>query len=101
MGSIACRTTLTGVAVTNTGVTAQPGCIPLDPFGTGVASPPPSPMSPLKAPPCKTMRHQSLEQDVMEASMQGTLPWELPAGKVAVAFGMGYRKEAGVATTTA
>jgi outer membrane receptor protein involved in Fe transport len=39
-----------------------------------------------------------MQQDVAEASMQGTLPWHLPAGPVALAFGAGYRKEAGVVT---
>ena len=32
-------------------------------------------------------------QDVVSGSMQGTLPWELPAGKVAVEFGGEYRHE--------
>ena len=33
----------------------------------------------------------NLNQDVASASMQGTLPWGLPAGPVAVAFGAEYR----------
>jgi outer membrane receptor protein involved in Fe transport len=32
-------------------------------------------------------------QDVVAGSLQGTLPWELPAGKVAVEFGAEYRHE--------
>ena len=38
LGSIACRSTLTGTAFVQAGVTAQSGCIPLDVFGLGVAS---------------------------------------------------------------
>jgi iron complex outermembrane recepter protein len=33
--------------------------------------------------------------DVFEASMQGKLPWGLPAGDIAVSFGFHYRKEDG------
>jgi iron complex outermembrane receptor protein len=44
----------------------------------------------------------TLAMDVFEASMQGKLPWSLPAGDIDVAFGFHYRKEAGknVATST-
>jgi outer membrane receptor protein involved in Fe transport len=83
IGSIACRSTLT--APTN-------GCQPLNVIGIDVASP-------------EALRyindgnsdinHDIESQDVVSASMQGVLPWELPAGKVAVAFGGEYRKEAG------
>ncbi|HVZ27754.1 MAG TPA: TonB-dependent receptor plug domain-containing protein, partial [Rhizomicrobium sp.] len=92
LGSIVCRSSLPGQApVVVGGVTAQSGCIPLNVFGTNVAS-------------ANAIRYidgggadfydMLLNQDVAEGSMQGTLPWELPAGKVAVAFGVGYRKEA-------
>jgi iron complex outermembrane recepter protein len=92
LGSIVCRSSLPGqAAVVATGVTAQAGCVPLDVFGLGVAS-------------ANAIRYISggnldfedmlLNQDVAEASMQGTLPWSLPAGKVAIVFGAGYRKEA-------
>src|SRR6185437_5227554 len=77
LGSIACRSTLT--SPTN-------GCQPLDSFGYGVTS-------------AAALRYISgnsagtpdfydmlLNQDVAEGSVQGTLPWELPAGKVAVVF---------------
>jgi outer membrane receptor protein involved in Fe transport len=36
-----------------------------------------------------------MNMDVFEASMQGKLPWSLPAGDIGVAFGFHYRKEAG------
>ena len=92
LGSIVCRSSLPGKsAVVLSGVTAQSGCVPLDSFGLGVASQ-------------NAIRYISdgnldfedmlLQQDVAEGSMQGTLPWELPAGKVALVFGVGYRKEA-------
>src|SRR6185437_4852429 len=39
LGSIACRSTVLGTSFTFQGVTAQAGCIPLNVFGEGVASP--------------------------------------------------------------
>ena len=39
-----------------------------------------------------------LNQDVLAGSMQGVLPWSLPAGPVAVAFGAEYRHEQGGVT---
>ena len=79
---IACRSTLTNP--TN-------GCVPLDVFGTGVASP--AAVAYVNGVP--DFSQVNLNQDVASASMQGKLPWELPAGPVAVAFGAEYRKEAG------
>jgi outer membrane receptor protein involved in Fe transport len=73
------------------------GCAPLNVFGVGVAS----------AGAIAYINKQDdfsqivLNEDVASASMQGTLPWALPAGPVAVAFGGEYRKEAGVNTTSA
>jgi outer membrane receptor protein involved in Fe transport len=116
LGSIACRSTLTGAAVTVGNVTAQSGCIPIDVFGIGVASQnalnyvtgaaqpyaavPGSANAINLAFPAQTNSldylHQSLQLDVAEASMQGTLPWELPAGKIAVVFGGDYRRQQGV-----
>ena len=100
LGSIVCRTTLTGAAVTSGNVTAQSGCIPLDVFGTGTASPGAIAYITGATNNSVDMDHQSLQEEVAEASMQGTLPWALPAGRVAVAFGAGYRKESGFAVTT-
>ena len=86
VGSIACRSTLTDPGN---------GCYPLDVFGTGVAS--------KQAIQYINDGHDFsqivLNQDVASASMQGTLPWGLPAGPMTVAFGAEYRKEAGVNTT--
>src|ERR1700744_531671 len=39
-----------------------------------------------------------LNEDVAAGSMQGVLPWSLPAGQVAVSFGGEYRKEGGRTT---
>ena len=94
LGSIVCRSSLPGQAAVTVGKqTAQPGCVPLDVFGNGVASP-----AAIRyvTGGNKNFENMQLNQDVAEASMQGTLPWELPGGKVAIAFGAGYRKEAGV-----
>jgi iron complex outermembrane receptor protein len=100
LGSLVCRSTLTGQAVTVSNVTAQSGCIPLDVFGIGVASPAAIAYATGASTNSTDIDHQSMQQDVAEASMQGTLPWDLPAGKIAVAFGAGYRKESGFAVTT-
>jgi outer membrane receptor protein involved in Fe transport len=83
LGSIACRSTLTN---------PSNGCVPLDIFGENVAS--------AAAVKYVTGNNRDFEdmqtnQDMAEISAQGTLPWGLPAGPVAVAFGASYRKEAG------
>jgi outer membrane receptor protein involved in Fe transport len=94
LGSIVCRSTLTGAAFVNGGITADSGCIPLDVFGEGVASA--NAIRYVTGGQGRDFEHMQTNQDVVEGSMQGTLPWQLPAGPVAVAFGAGYRKEAGV-----
>jgi outer membrane receptor protein involved in Fe transport len=95
VGSIACRASLTpGTPSVFNGVTAQPGCIPLDVFGTGVASA--NAIRYITGGDGQDHEDMQTNQDVIEGSMQGTLPWQLPAGPVAIVFGAGYRKEAGV-----
>ena len=93
LGAIACRSSLTNSAFVFGSTTAQSGCIPADIFGEGVLSP--AAVRYATGGAGTDFEHQSLEEDVMEGSMQGTLPWQLPAGNVAVAFGAGYRKESG------
>ncbi|HWB96830.1 MAG TPA: TonB-dependent receptor, partial [Bryobacteraceae bacterium] len=97
LGSIVCRSTLTGkpwLGVSgSSGVPAQSGCIPADPFGEGVLSP--QAVRYATGGQGQDFEHQTMEQTVWEGSMQGSLPWQLPAGPVAVAFGAGYRKESG------
>ena len=99
LGSIVCRSSLTpGTAFTLNGVTAQSGCVPLDVFGFGVAS-----ANAIAYAVGHNLDFEDMQtnQDVVEGSMQGTLPWQLPAGPVAVVFGAGYRKEGGVNHATA
>jgi outer membrane receptor protein involved in Fe transport len=103
LGSIVCRTSLTGQPVVTGSapnqVTAAPGCSPLDVFGEGVAS---AAGIAYATGNNQDFENMTLTMDVFEASMQGKLPWSLPAGDIAVAFGFHYRKEAGknVATPT-
>ena len=87
IGSIQCRSTI--AAPTN-------GCQPLNIFGQGVVSEAAlNYVQPGRGGNLAVMdqSHYHLQQEVVAASMQGTLPWELPAGKVAVAFGAEYRLE--------
>jgi iron complex outermembrane receptor protein len=91
VGSIQCRALLQGNA-------AAAGCQPLDIFGTNTASqsallyinPGQDPSSGIL-----DQELTTLNQDVASGSMQGVLPWALPAGAVAVAFGAEYRHEQG------
>jgi iron complex outermembrane receptor protein len=100
LGGVVCRSSLPGQpAVTVGKVTAAPGCIPINSFGEGVASPDGIRYATGNN---QDFENMTMNMDVFEASMQGKLPWGLPAGNVAVSFGFHYRKEAGknVATTT-
>jgi iron complex outermembrane recepter protein len=104
LGSIVCRSSLPGQAAVKTGtppnqVTAAPGCAPIDVFGEGVAS---AAGIAYATGNNQDFENMTLTMDVFEASMQGKLPFGLPAGDIAVAFGFHYRKEAGknVATPT-
>ncbi len=82
IGSIACRSTLTA---------SGNGCSPLDLFGDGVASPAAAKYVTYG----NDYEHIVLDESVLSGSVQGKLPWELPAGPVAVAFGAEYRSESG------
>jgi iron complex outermembrane recepter protein len=91
VGSIQCRALLLGNP-------AAAGCQPLNIFGTGTASQ--SALlyvNPGRDPTSGILDQElvTLNQDVMSGSMQGVLPWALPAGDVAVAFGAEYRHEQG------
>jgi len=92
LGSIACRSTLTGTPVVVGRFTAQPGCIPLNVFGEGVASP-----SAIRYITDNNSNFQNMYVGLtsIEGYMDGTLPWSLGAGDIAVAFGGGYRRETG------
>jgi outer membrane receptor protein involved in Fe transport len=89
IGSIQCRALLQKNA-------AAAGCVPLDVFGNGVASPAAIQyVMPGTDPDSGILNQETiiLSQTVFSGSMQGKLPWGLPAGNVAVAFGAEYRHE--------
>jgi outer membrane receptor protein involved in Fe transport len=89
VGSIQCRALVAGNA-------AAAGCQPLNTLGTGVVSQGAYLYTnPGRDPSSGIVDDETiiLNQDVFSGSMQGVLPWELPAGKVAVAFGTEYRHE--------
>jgi outer membrane receptor protein involved in Fe transport len=91
IGSIQCRAVLLGDP-------NAAGCTPLNIFGNGTASNAAILyVNPGKDPHSGLLNQELiiLNQDVFSGSMQGVLPWELPAGKVAVAFGGEYRHEQG------
>ncbi len=83
IGQITCRSTLT--APTN-------GCVPLNIFGTGpVSAQTLAYVDPGRLNPAlMDTAHWINNQQVFSASMQGTLPWGLEAGRIAVAFGGEY-----------
>jgi len=90
IGSIQCRAILQGNP-------AAAGCAPLNVIGEGTASRAAwQYINPGQTPTGRLNQELIvLNQDVLHASMQGVLPWSLPAGKIAVAFGGEYRHEQG------
>jgi outer membrane receptor protein involved in Fe transport len=91
IGSIQCRALLLGNA-------AAAGCQPLNILGTAVASEGALRyVNPGRDPSSGLLDQETiaLNQDVVSGTMQGVLPWALPAGPVAVAFGGEYRHEQG------
>jgi outer membrane receptor protein involved in Fe transport len=91
IGSIQCRALLLGNA-------AAAGCQPLNVFGTNTASQEALLyINPGRDPASGILDYETiaLNQDVVAGSMQGRLPFGLPAGPVAVAFGAEYRHEQG------
>jgi hypothetical protein len=107
VGSIACRSTLTSTAygvVTdpNTGFNSvavgglRPGCVPLSLFGDGTASQAAlNYIAPGRTGDLSVMDQGLflMSQSVFSVSASGTLPWGLPAGKIAVALGAEDRLE--------
>jgi outer membrane receptor protein involved in Fe transport len=89
IGTIQCRALLQGVA-------AAAGCQPLDVLGENVASETALRyVNPGRDPSSGIRDNETivLNQDVLSGAMQGTLPFGLPAGPVAVALGGEYRHE--------
>jgi len=84
LGSIVCRSTLSNPAN---------GCKPVNPFGEGVASS--EAIAYINSYGDIDREDIRLNQDVIAASMNGQLPWSLPAGPVPIAFGIEHRKESG------
>jgi len=84
-GSIVCRSTLT--APTN-------GCVPLNIFGEGVAST--EAIRYVNVEYGENFQDQHFKQDVYSLAFNGELPFGLPAGNPAMAFGAEYRREKGV-----
>lgn len=74
----------------------DPNCVPLNIFGNGVASR--EAIAYTNTRPGENFQRQDLEQQVYAATVQGTLPFGLPAGNIATAFGVEYRTEDGVIT---
>ena len=83
-GAIVCRSTLTDPGN---------GCVPLNVFGNGVASP--GAMAYVNADPGQNFQIQRLTQHVAAISANGTLPFGFEAGDVALALGAEYRSEKG------
>lgn len=87
IGSIQCRIALT---------TPNTGCQPLDLFGFDVASPAAiAYINPGQDPNSGILNQETIimNQTVLHGEMQGELPWGLPAGNIALAFGGEYRHE--------
>ena len=83
-GSIVCRSTLTSPGN---------GCVPLNLFGPGAASP-----AAIAYTHADNVQMQKIQQDVADISISGS-PFSLWAGPVSFGAGFTYRKEQAVATT--
>jgi len=88
IGTIVCRTTLT--SPTN-------GCVPLDAFGTGKDTSAAAAYINGVARAGGNFSNQILRQDVVAASANGALPFDIGAGPFSTAFGVEYRRESGYA----
>ena len=113
VGSVACRSALTATSWgTTTSATSgfqvvqpgglNPGCVPLNLFGDGTVSQAAlnyiapgrqAGSAPLSGDAVADRALYRLSQSVFSLSTSGTLPWGLPAGKVAVALGFEDRLE--------
>ena len=96
IGSIACLSNVLAPGqIGPNGETYDPNCAPLNLFGVGVASQAAMDYVNGAARSGQDWTHVDLAEDISAASMQGELPVGLPAGPVAAAFGVQYRREKG------
>jgi outer membrane receptor protein involved in Fe transport len=93
IGSIACRSVTADPGVSAANRAAGVGCKPLDIFGIGVADP--HAIAWINSYDKIDEEDVTIAESVLAASAQGTLPWQLPAGAVAVATGAEFRHEQG------
>lgn len=87
LGTIACRSTLTNPAN---------GCVALNVFGEGNASPEAIAYTNGVARNGGHTLYGQQKQNVAALSVTGTLPFGLEAGRISTAFGLEYRKEEGM-----
>ncbi|KAB7648218.1 TonB-dependent receptor domain-containing protein [Polymorphobacter fuscus] len=90
-GQIVCRVNADANAAND-----DPACAPLNILGTGVASQ--AAIRYINVAPGQNFQRQVLAQNVGAVSLQGTLPFGLPAGNIALAVGAEARSEKGTIT---
>ncbi|HVZ28156.1 MAG TPA: TonB-dependent receptor [Rhizomicrobium sp.] len=93
LGSIACRSVTADPSITPAVRAAGVGCKPIDVFGTGVADL--HSIAWINSYDSIDQEDVTVAESVFAASVQGTLPWQLPAGAIAVATGAEWRHEQG------
>jgi outer membrane receptor protein involved in Fe transport len=93
LGSIACRSVTADASVSAAVRALGVGCKPLDVFGIGVADP--RSIAWINSYDKIDVEDVTVAESVFAGSVQGTLPWQLPAGPVAVATGAEWRHEQG------
>ena len=93
LGSIACRSVTADPTVSAAVRAIAVGCKPLDVFGFGVADP--HAIAWTNSANNIDREDVTVAESVFAASVQGTLPWQLPAGAIAVATGGEWRHEQG------
>jgi outer membrane receptor protein involved in Fe transport len=93
LGSVACRSVTADPTVSAVNRAAGVGCKPLDVFGIGVADP--HAIAWINSYNNIDREDVTVAESVFAGSVQGTLPWQLPAGAIAVATGAEYRHEQG------
>jgi outer membrane receptor protein involved in Fe transport len=105
IGSIQCRALLNpglaaAIPANSFGITAAgelAGCVPFDPFGTGALSSAAfnyiNPGANPSASGIQSTVVANMQQEAGSFSMNGVLPWQMPAGEIGVALGGEWRLE--------